>query len=88
MNDARASVEAVVSLVERMVSADGGAVRVRSFDPAASRLVVDYFKGRNDRCETCVLDDESLRDFLLESLETHGVRLAEVVVEPATGAVG
>jgi len=84
MSDERSSVEAVVGLMEKMVSADGGKVRVQSFEPAASRLVVGYFKGRNDHCATCVLDDESLRDFLLESLETHGVRLQEVVVMPAS----
>jgi hypothetical protein len=79
------SIEGVVRLMENMVSADGGTVRVKLFDADKSRLVVDYFKGRNDRCETCVLDDESLRDFLLEALENKGLKVEEVVVEPVAG---
>jgi Fe-S cluster biogenesis protein NfuA len=75
-------VDAVVGLMEKMVAADGGTVRIRSFDPTASRLIVDYNKGRNDRCESCVLDPESMRDFLLESLQAHGLVIDEVIVEP------
>jgi Fe-S cluster biogenesis protein NfuA len=73
-------VEAVLEIMTTMVSADGGAVKLVSFDPEGPRLVVDYDEGPKGGCSACVLDRESLKDFIAEALESRGVALREVVV--------
>lgn len=80
MADQRAQIEGVLKLMEGMVSGDGGAVRLGDYDPEVSRLVVDYDKGPKGGCDTCILDAESLRDFIVEALETRGLKVADVVV--------
>jgi Fe-S cluster biogenesis protein NfuA len=75
----------VLTLLEPMVAPDGGTIRLAEFDGAGSRLAVDYLRGTNDACSTCVLDGESLKAFIEEGLATRGVNLAEITVreEPA-----
>ncbi len=81
MADQRTQIEGVLKLMENMVSGDGGTIRINAYDPDASRLVVDYDKGPKGGCAECVLDEESLRDFIVEALETRGLAMGEVVVQ-------
>ena len=78
-----AIVDQVVGLMGRLVAGDGGSLRVRSFEPEASRLDIEYHQGVNGHCATCVLDDESLQGFIEEALEKRGLRIAEITVRRA-----
>ncbi len=70
----------VLNLLEPMVAPDGGSIRLAEFSDSESRLAVDYLRGSNDACSTCVLDGESLKAFIEEGLQTRGVELTEVTV--------
>ncbi|MFJ9563918.1 NifU family protein [Streptomyces fuscichromogenes] len=80
MPQAREVVQEVLALLEPMVAPDGGSIRLAEFAPEQSRLTVDYSRGRNDACSTCVLDGDSLKAFIEEGLQTRGIALAEVTV--------
>ncbi|HYG26990.1 MAG TPA: hypothetical protein VD906_08785 [Caulobacteraceae bacterium] len=82
-------IEAVLGIMTTMVSADGGAVKLVSFEPEGSRLVVEYDEGPKGGCSACVLDGDSLRDFIVEALGGRGLALREVVVlSKAAAAAG
>jgi len=76
----------VLGLLEPMVAPDGGSIRLAGFAPENSSLTVDYLRGSNDACSTCVLDGESLKAFIEEGLQTRGVQLTEVIVSESTPA--
>ena len=80
-NDKRAQIDSVLKLMEQMVSRDGGTLSIKSYDATADRLVVDYYKGPKGGCELCILDDESLKDFIVEALSTRGVRVGDIVLK-------
>jgi Fe-S cluster biogenesis protein NfuA len=74
----------VLGLLEPMVTQDGGSLTVAEFSAERSALVVDYIKGVNEACESCIIDGESLKAFIDEGLQTRGVHLSEITVsEPA-----
>jgi Fe-S cluster biogenesis protein NfuA len=79
--DDRTQIESVLKSLEAMVLGDGGAIRLNSFDSTISRLVVDYKKSTKSVCESCVLDPESIHDFIVEALENRGVQVTEVVLQ-------
>ena len=70
----------VLGLLEPMVVQDGGSLRVAEFSAGTSTLIVDYAKGHNDACESCVIDGESLKAFIDEGLQTRGLHLSEITV--------
>lgn len=70
----------VLALLEPMVGGDGGSLRIATFSEEDSRLAVDYAKGVNDACATCVIDAESLQAFIDEGIRARGVALAEIRV--------
>jgi Fe-S cluster biogenesis protein NfuA len=70
----------VLGLLEPMVVQDGGSLRVAEFSAERSVLVVDYARGVNEACESCVIDGESLKAFIDEGLRTRGVQLDEITV--------
>lgn len=70
----------VLGLLEPMVAPDGGSLRLAEFLPEQSRLTVDYSRGVNEACATCVIDGESLKAFIDEGLQTRGVHLSEITV--------
>jgi len=74
-------VDEVLGLLEPMVAPDGGSLRVAEFAPERSALVVDYARGVNDACATCVIDGESLKAFIDEGLQTRGLHLADITVK-------
>lgn len=76
----------VLGLLEPMVAPDGGSLRVGEFAPAEATLIVDYARGVNDACATCVIDGESLKAFIEESLQTRGVQLAGVTVNESAAS--
>ncbi|MGW4911100.1 NifU family protein [Streptomyces sp. NPDC004270] len=80
MPQAQDVVNEVLELLEPIVAPDGGSIRLAEFAPEQSRLTVDYSRGHNDACATCVLDGESLKAFIEEGLQTRGIELAEVTV--------
>ncbi|MCX4815225.1 NifU family protein [Streptomyces sp. NBC_01239] len=87
MPQAQDVVREVLTLLEPMVAPDGGSIRLTEFAPEQSRLTVDYVRGHNDACSTCVLDGESLKAFIQEGLQTRGIELSDVTVrEPGTAA--
>ncbi|MGW2824279.1 NifU family protein [Streptomyces sp. NPDC001443] len=86
MPQAQDVVQEVLTLLEPMVAPDGGTIRLAEFAPEQSRLTVDYSRGHNDACSTCVLDGESLKAFIEEGLETRGIRLTEVTVREPDSA--
>ncbi|MEU4657433.1 hypothetical protein AB0G32_26420 [Streptomyces sp. NPDC023723] len=73
-------VREVLTLLEPMVEPDGGSIRLAEFSPEQSRLTVDYSRGTNDACSTCVLDGDSLKAFIEEGLQTRGIQLTEITV--------
>ena len=77
----------VLGLLEPMVVQDGGSLRVGEFSPERSTLIVDYARGVNDACASCVIDGESLKAFIDEGLRTRGVHLGDIIVSEsaATG---
>lgn len=77
----------VLTLLGPMVEPDGGSLHVAEFSDADSRLAVDYLRGSNDACSTCVLDGESLKAFIEEGLQTRGVELSEVTVREMVDGV-
>ncbi|MFJ9710302.1 NifU family protein [Streptomyces sp. NPDC101234] len=84
MPRAQEVVQEVLALLEPMVAPDGGSIRLAEFAPEQSRLTVDYSRGHNDACSTCVLDGDSLKAFIEEGLQTRGIELSEVTVrEPS-----
>lgn len=70
----------VLALLEPMVASDGGSLRIATFSESDSRLDVDYDKGVNDACATCVIDADSLQAFIDEGIRARGVELAEIRV--------
>jgi len=70
----------VLGLLEPMVTQDGGSLRVAEFSAARSALVIDYVKGVNEACESCIIDGESLKAFIDEGLRTRGVHLSEITI--------
>jgi Fe-S cluster biogenesis protein NfuA len=75
----------VLALLEPMVASDGGSLRIATFSEEDSRLAVDYDKGVNDACATCVIDAESLQVFIDEGIRARGVEIVEIrVVEPGS----
>jgi Fe-S cluster biogenesis protein NfuA len=70
----------VLGLLEPMVVQDGGSLRVAEFSAERSALVIDYIKGVNDACASCVIDGESLKAFIDEGLQTRGVHLTDITV--------
>jgi Fe-S cluster biogenesis protein NfuA len=77
-------VERVIDLMNGMVARDGGRVSLRSYDPVARSLVVDYDTRPNPDCETCSINAETLELFLAESLRSHGIAIDELTVaEPS-----
>lgn len=70
----------VLALLEPMVANDGGSLRIATFSESDSRLAVDYDKGVNDACATCVIDAESLQAFIDEGIRARGIELAEIRV--------
>ncbi|MEV7388200.1 MULTISPECIES: hypothetical protein [unclassified Streptomyces] len=84
MPRAQEVVQEVLALLEPMVAPDGGSIRLAEFAPEQSRLTVDYSRGHNDVCSTCVLDGDSLKAFIEEGLQTRGIELSQVTVrEPS-----
>lgn len=82
-------IEEVLSQLSLMVATDGGSMRIAEFSEDESKLVVDYSKGVNEACATCVIDSESLQAFIEEGVRSRGVSIDEVrIVEntPATSA--
>ena len=73
-------VSEVLGLLEPMVIQDGGSLRVADFSAERSTLVVDYAKGYNEACESCVIDGESLKAFIDEGLQSRGVHLSHITV--------
>lgn len=71
----------VLGLLEPMVASDGGSLRMAGFAPERSALVVDYARGANDACATCVLDAESLEAFIDEGLQARGLHLTDITVQ-------
>jgi len=80
MKNTLLSIENVVNNFSRMIVADGGNISIQSFDEDESILIVDYFKGSNLRCEYCVIDEVSLRDFIAEALGARGIEVHNVVI--------
>jgi Fe-S cluster biogenesis protein NfuA len=80
MSDPTGVVTEVLGLLEPMVAADGGSLRMAEFAPDRGLLVVDYDKGVNDACATCVLDADSLGAFIDEGLRARGLHLDTVTV--------
>lgn len=78
----------VLGLLEPMVAPDGGSLRVGEFSPEQSRLTVDYSRGVNDVCATCVIDGDSLRAFIEEGLQIRGLHLSEVTVNESPATLG
>jgi len=76
----------VLELLEPMVASDGGALRVAEFAPERSALVVDYARGVNDACATCVIDAESLGAFIDEGLQARGVHLTDITVKESAAS--
>jgi len=76
----RNQIDGVLMLIEQMISRDGGALSFGSYAAAEGRLVVDYDKGPNGGCSECVLDAESLKDFIVEAFETRGLNIEDVVL--------
>lgn len=73
----------VLALLEPMVASDGGSLRIATFSEEDARLAVDYDKGVNEACATCVIDAESLQAFIDEGIRARGITLAEIrVIEP------
>jgi Fe-S cluster biogenesis protein NfuA len=70
----------VLGLLEPMVTQDGGSLKVAEFSAERSTLIVDYAKGVNDACASCVIDGESLKAFIDEGLQTRGLHLSEITV--------
>lgn len=76
----------VLTLLEPMVQPDGGSIRIGDFSEEKSQLTVDYSRGVNDACATCVLDADSLKAFIDEGLQTRGVSLADITISEAEPA--
>ncbi|MEV1025196.1 hypothetical protein [Streptomyces sp. NPDC050264] len=86
MTQSEDTIREVLSLLEPMVEPDGGSIRLAEYSAEPSRLVVDYARGTNDACSTCVLDADSLKAFIEEGLQTRGVPVDEVTVRASAAA--
>lgn len=76
----------VLGLLEPMVASDGGSLRMAEFAPDSATLVVDYARGVNDACATCVIDNDSLKAFIDEGLQSRGLHLTDITIkESAAG---
>jgi Fe-S cluster biogenesis protein NfuA len=80
MTNKTVSVEDVLGKMNAMVAADGGKITMRSYDPGAQVLEVDYTTQVNEDCPTCTVTGDMLKIFLTESLQSHGVPIDEVIV--------
>jgi Fe-S cluster biogenesis protein NfuA len=79
MSEASGPLEEVLRKMNAMVAIEGGELALQSYDPAGA-LVVDYKMRPNEECPTCSIDGAMVKMFLEDSLETHGVPVAEVQV--------
>ncbi|MQA84732.1 MAG: hypothetical protein GEV03_08950 [Streptosporangiales bacterium] len=77
------AIEDVLAAMGEVVRSDGGEVTLRSFDPVDGRIVVAYRQGANEECSDCAIDPDMLRQFIEESLRSHGLPACSVHVETA-----
>lgn len=70
----------VLKLLEPMIGQDGGTLSVAEYSPERSTLIVDYARGVNEVCSSCVIDGESLKLFIEEGLEVRGIHLSTITV--------
>lgn len=75
------TVDEVIERINGIVAPDGGRVVLLGSDASEAVVRVRYDMAVNDSCSTCTITPEMLEQFLLESLETHGVQVNRVVVE-------
>lgn len=87
MTNTDSVISEVLTLLEPMVASDGGSIRMNDYSAEKSRLAVDYLRGTNDACSSCVLDGESLKAFIDEGLRTRGIELSEITVSEIAPSV-
>ena len=75
-------VRAVLENVRAVVEGDGGAVELVAVEEGVVR--VRYRPGANEECPQCVLEPETLRQFLQEAFAAQAPRIrgVELVVAP------
>ncbi|MGE3619917.1 MAG: hypothetical protein AB7L84_05580 [Acidimicrobiia bacterium] len=79
----RSSVTDALAHFEALLVGDGGALEVQAF-AAGGEMVVEYRKGTNDDCPSCVITHDDLAVFIREALEARSVPVTGVrVVDPA-----
>lgn len=76
-----ATIEEVLAKMNGVVAGDGGRVTLRSYDPGAQVLEVDYAMKVNEDCPTCSISAEMLSIFLKDAMNSHGMPVDDVVVK-------
>lgn len=77
MRDEQEIVRAVLAALVRIVATDGARLTVRSYDPGRRRLAVVL----SDPVDGTGPDAALIREFLVEVLHSHGIRLDDLIVE-------
>ncbi len=73
------AVEKVVELFDEMVKPEGGRVGLLAVEGGTLR--VEYAKGINEECETCVFEPDALAMMMQDMVKDHDPSIVEVVVE-------
>jgi Fe-S cluster biogenesis protein NfuA len=76
------AVERVVELFDEMVKPEGGRVGLLAVDGGTLR--VEYAKGVNEECETCVFEPDALAMIMQDMVKDHDPSIVEVVVTEVT----
>ena len=69
----------VVELFDEMVKPEGGRVGLVSVE--GGTLHVEYMKGHNEQCETCVFEPGALAQLMQDTVKDHDPSIVEVVVD-------
>ena len=74
-----AGVRKVVELFDEMVKPEGGRVGLKAVEGGTLR--VEYAKGTNEECETCVFEPDALATMMQDMVKDHDPSIVLVVVE-------
>lgn len=80
-NATKALAQAVVSGIDASLRADGS--RVQLSEVQDDLAIIRYEKGESAECETCVLSEEDLSEFVLDAFQRRNVSISRVEIVSA-----